>query len=149
VYTSIWPKGRAPWNLANCRWLFGGYAQNPNGESALDKLTNTDKRNMAIRVRYTFDERQAIVAKATEAGLTTSEFVRHAALGAPIKVVRLERLHPADLKQIKRLGNLMNQIARAIHRGRFLKGTLSHLDEVLDETQSLILHQLRKWGDNS
>lgn len=114
----------------------------------MDKPTDTQKRNNTIHVRYTLDERRAIVAKATEAGLTTSDFVRNAALGAPIKVVKLERLHPAELNQIKRLGNLMNQIACAMHRGRFLKGTLSHLDEVLHETQGLILHQLSKWGGN-
>jgi uncharacterized protein (DUF1778 family) len=109
-------------------------------------LDDPIRRDKAIRVRYSDAERKAIKARALDAEMTTSDFIRHSALGAPVHVVKLERLHPADLNQIKRLGNLLNQIARAMHRGRMVRGTLRHLGEVMTVIDTLVLHQLKQWG---
>jgi len=71
-------------------------------------------------VRCTLDEFNAIAAKADQAGLSTAAFMRAAALGDAGP--RAQRRPPADHKALRqilghigRIGNNINQIARALN----------------------------------
>ncbi len=71
-------------------------------------------------VRCTLEEFKAIAAKADKAGLAIAAFMRAAALGDPGP--RAQRRPPADHKALRqilghigRIGNNINQIARALN----------------------------------
>lgn len=90
-------------------------------------------RTIILTTRLSPDEHAAILAAAAQAGLPPSAYLRHAALAAPIIVRSFVSLAPEDLGQLKRLGNLLNQIARAGWRGRFTRQTEEMLAAVLLE----------------
>ena len=73
------------------------------------------KRNVTITVRCTEEERQRIKARAEQHNLKLSDFVLRSALGK--KIVVAEGLDDV-LRQMKALGNNVNQIARAVNEGR-------------------------------
>ncbi|MBR1765047.1 MAG: plasmid mobilization relaxosome protein MobC [Ruminococcus sp.] len=73
------------------------------------------KRNVTITVRCTEDERDKIKARAAQHGLKLSDYVLRSALGKKIVVVSgLDEV----VRQLKALGNNVNQIARAVNEGR-------------------------------
>lgn len=72
-----------------------------------------------INVRLTPEQRQAIERRAETAGLAPSALMREAALsfgGAPIRREALEELMRART-DLKRVGNNLNQVARALNAG--------------------------------
>lgn len=80
------------------------------------------QRTEIIPVRVTDEERAAIAAKADAAGLTLAAYLRAAALGSPgprarrrlpVSHVALRQL----LGELGRVGNNVNQIARALNSG--------------------------------
>lgn len=80
------------------------------------------QRNKRINFRVFDDEFNEIAAKVDRSGLTFGAFMRAAALGNPGP--RAQRRPPADhralrqiLGEIGRIGNNINQIARAINSG--------------------------------
>lgn len=86
--------------------------------------SGSDKRQRTKRHtdRYTTDEFNAIAAKADRAGLSFSAFVRASLLGDAGP--RAQRRPPADHKALRqllghvgRIGNNINQIARALNTG--------------------------------
>jgi hypothetical protein len=105
-------------------------------------------RNRHITIRLSDEERAAIDEKAERAGLTTGSFARQILLGAPApRQVRRppveRRLLAQMLGQIGAIGNNINQIARALNRGRspeddYVKQTLGYLREIRDA----LLHAL-------
>ncbi|KAB2914559.1 MAG: MobC family plasmid mobilization relaxosome protein [Hyphomicrobiaceae bacterium] len=111
----------------------------------MEAANENTKRDRLKVIRCSRAELAAIEARATAAGLNASDFIRRAALGHPVEIIKLERLHPADLAQLKRLGNLLNQIARAMHRGRLFRGTIEHAEAVMDELRLIIRDQLSRW----
>jgi len=78
-------------------------------------------RTIILTTRLSPDEHAALLDAAARAGLPPSAYLRQAALGANLTVRSFVSLDPEDLVQLKRLGHLLNQIARAGWRGRFSK----------------------------
>jgi hypothetical protein len=94
-------------------------------------------RNRHITIRLTEAERAAIDERAERAGLTTGSHARQLLLGAPaprqVRRPPVERVLLAKLLgQLGKAGGNLNQIARALNRGRDLYG-----DAFLEATGSL------------
>ena len=70
------------------------------------------KRNATITIRCTDDERRRIKEKAESHGLNVSDLVLRSALGK--KIVVAKGLDETN-RQIKAIGNNINQIARAVN----------------------------------
>jgi len=86
--------------------------------------SGSDKRQRSQQslIRWTDDEFASVTEKADKAGLAIAAFMRAAALGNPGP--RAQRSPPADHKALRqilghvgRIGNNINQIARAINSG--------------------------------
>jgi hypothetical protein len=99
-------------------------------------MAGSDKRRRPRQtlVRWTEEEFNAIAAKADKAGLACAAFMRAAALGDPGP--RAQRRPPADHKALRkilgelgRIGNNLNQIARALNAGEL--ASLPELKEAL------------------
>jgi hypothetical protein len=99
-------------------------------------MAGSDKRRRIRQslVRWTDEEFNALAAKADKAGLAVAAFMRAAALGDPGP--RAQRRPPADhvalrqiLGHIGRIGNNINQIARALNAGQL--ASLPELKEAL------------------
>ena len=73
------------------------------------------KRNATITIRCTDDERRRIKEKAESHGLNVSDLVLRSALGK--KIVVAKGLDETN-RQIKAIGNNINQIARAVNSGQ-------------------------------
>ena len=73
------------------------------------------KRNATITIRCTDDERDKIRERAESHGLQLSDYVLRSALGKKIVVVNgLDEV----IRQMKAIGNNINQLARAVNEGR-------------------------------
>lgn len=99
-------------------------------------MAGSDKRRRIRQslVRWTDEEFNAIAAKADKAGLAVAAFMRAATLGDAGP--RAQRRPPADHKALRqilgelgRVGNNLNQIARALNAGELAR--LPELKEVL------------------
>ncbi len=99
--------------------------------------SGTEKRQRTIQrsTRFTRDEFNRIAAKADNCGLGFAAFLRAAGLDGDAGQ-RAQRRPPVDHKvlrqhlgEVGRLGNNINQIARALNSGE--KAKLPVLDEVL------------------
>lgn len=104
----------------------------------MTKQTPDSKRTIIITFRMSAGELSALKTAADRARLSPSAYIRHAALSIPIRVRSFLSLSPGDIAQLKRLGNLLNQIARGIWRGRFERTTEIALGEVLSELRTLL-----------
>lgn len=82
------------------------------------------KRNVTITIRCTEDERQRIYDKAHQHGLALADFVIRSALGK--KIVTADGL-PEVSRQLKSIGNNLNQIAMLTHEGRLKSVRLDEL----------------------
>ncbi|WP_263350001.1 MobC family plasmid mobilization relaxosome protein [Acidicapsa acidisoli] len=103
-------------------------------------MAGSDKRRRPRQslVRWTDEEFNAVSAKADKAGLAIAAFMRAAALGDPGP--RAQRRPPADHKalrqilgQLGRIGNNLNQIARALNAGEQI-----YLPELKDALRAYI-----------
>ena len=73
------------------------------------------KRNVTITIRCTEEEREKIKTRAAQHGLMLSDYVLRSALGKKIVVVNgLDEV----ARQMKAIGNNINQLARAVNEGR-------------------------------
>lgn len=84
-------------------------------------------RTSHLTVRLTPDERAAIDAAADRAGLTAGSYARQVVLGAPAP--RQVRRPPVERRELARLlgelgrvGNNLNQLARAVNSGDDIDG---------------------------
>ena len=98
--------------------------------------SGSDKRRRSHQslIRWTDEEFTNITEKADKAGLAVAAFMRAAGLGSPGP--RAQRRPPVDHKalrqylgQVGRLGNNINQIARALNSAE--KAELPELQQVL------------------
>jgi len=98
--------------------------------------SGSDKRRRSHQslIRWTDDEFTRITDKADKSGLAVAAFMRAAALGSPGP--RAQRRPPADHKALRqilgelgRIGNNINQIARALNSGE--KASLPDLQQAL------------------
>lgn len=96
------------------------------------KRTDTH-RTIILTLRLNPEEHKSVLAVAAQAALPPSTFARHALLGTQVTTKTYISLAPEDIGQLKRLGNLLNQIARAGWRGRFTQPTEELLASVLME----------------
>ena len=72
-------------------------------------------RDVTITVRCTEDERRKIRERAASRGLKLSDFVLRSALGK--KIIVLDGFHELS-KQLKAVGNNLNQLTRLCNEGR-------------------------------
>ena len=82
-----------------------------------------ERRDERLNLRLTAAEKQHVHAQAEMAGLTPMEYVRRRALGYVVPPAPSRRVFdPALISEINRVGNNVNQLARAAHTGReFIK----------------------------
>ncbi|WP_149541481.1 plasmid mobilization protein [Siccirubricoccus phaeus] len=85
-------------------------------------------------VRLTLAERDHVEAQAAAAGISVAEFTRRAVLGLRVQPRRTET-EDRLIVALSRVGNLLNQIARAMHTDRpehaDLQAALDHLRTLL------------------
>ena len=107
-----------------------------------------DARGHPVSVRLTPDERVQLQGKADVAGLSLSDFIRQAALGASIHVaapIPTSTASPAGVAHIvalNRVGVNLNQIARALNaetgfNPAELDDALKRVCDLLDEWQGI------------
>ena len=99
------------------------------------------KRNLTLTIRVTPSEKDAILRKAKQAGMTLTDYLVTSALSTRIFVA--EDLKPA-LSELKRIGNNLNQIATKIHVGAFQSYNFS---EVI-QWQRRLYEELVRIGGN-
>lgn len=86
------------------------------------------KRNATITIRCTEDEREKIKARAAQHSLKLSDYVLRSALGKKIVVANgLDEV----IRQLKSIGNNVNQIARAVNEGRLKAVQLGEVKQTL------------------
>lgn len=114
-------------------------AQRGRRRSAADEL-----RSEGLRVQLTRAERAELDAIAAAQGATLSEFTRELLFRRAAAVVAATRRHPeaaAILRELSRIGNNLNQIARHLN----ISGELRAFDDlpaVLDEHRRAIARVL-------
>ncbi|KAB2910239.1 MAG: ribbon-helix-helix protein, CopG family [Hyphomicrobiaceae bacterium] len=101
------------------------------------------ERDRRLEVRVSATELAGIQRRAADTNRSVSDFVRASALDKPITIKTYNRLDLADLAQIKRLGNLLNQIAATMHANRIDGGTALLLHSVLDEIKVIVRREVR------
>jgi hypothetical protein len=106
-------------------------------------LSPADKRMDSLRVRLTMTERAKIEAKADQAGLTVSEYLRKAALSRKIEITQGRQLDFASTNELRRVGVLLNQIAKALNaKQEALPSSLVDATEKLDAIFDIVFADL-------
>lgn len=77
-----------------------------------------EKRNERFNLRYTKAEIDYVRLQAHQAGLHPHDYVRRRTLGHRIVPPRAHRADPALINELNRIGVNLNQLARAVNRGR-------------------------------
>lgn len=121
-----------------------GLASNPSPRIVLTDKSTDHHRTIVVTFRLSAAEHADVVLAAQRVNLPPSVYVRHAALAKPLVVKSYDTLAPEDVAQIKRIGNLLNQIARALWRGRCIPATEDHLNAVLAELRRVLATALRR-----
>lgn len=80
-------------------------------------------RTIILTTRVNSEEHALILDAATRANLPPSTYLRNAATNTKLTVRTFVSMAPEDVAQLKRLGNLLNQVARSGWRGRFTRPT--------------------------
>ena len=113
--------------------------------------SQTRQRRYRIAVAMTETEHAAFMAKVDEAGLPAAAFARLALLGEAGPRVRRRRTSGADarllaqvLAQLGRVGGNVNQIARALNRGRSVEPF--EIDHAAREVRELVGEIMRALG---
>jgi len=100
---------------------------------------------MWIKLRVSEDERTRWLGKATEAGVTLSALIRQGLDGLPARRQRRRvSTDPALLRELARIGNNLNQVARWANRnkaGTEARGVVAALIEI-DRELSALRHSL-------
>lgn len=103
--------------------------------------TTTTKAKLTAhlpRARCTPDEREQIEVRALDAGLSLSEYLRRCALNT-VMVVRHAAFDKDGILQLSRIGNNLNQIARALNSGQASDARMiARIENELDELRSLL-----------
>ena len=103
----------------------------PRPKKSADELLSE-----TARFRLTLAERERLRTDAAAAGISETEFIRRCVVGQPITSVRT-RTDPALVVALNRIGNNVNQLARAVHRGSDFQ---RYWQEVGDELRG-VLHK--------
>lgn len=96
-------------------------------------------RDKILRVRMSGEEMEAIARQASEERLATSSFLRCAALGRSRRTERrLPHPNAADLlalhRELRQVGNNLNQIAKRVNSGGGTHGLAEALAEIARAT---------------
>jgi hypothetical protein len=115
-------------------------------------------RDQWLKARVTADELHIVEQWAAEARITQSDYVRNAALKAPIVIKRFRTMDPLFLhdlgrlaQEISRAGNVVNQVAKIAHtvgdlrRAHALDDAAGELARLVNEIRPLLkrLHELQ------
>ena len=98
------------------------------------------KRNVTITVRCTEDERDKIRGRAEQHGLPLSDYVLRSALGKKIVVINgLDEV----VRQMKAIGNNINQLARKFNAGFGTKEDAKTVEYLMRQVYEL-MYQVAK-----
>ena len=87
-------------------------------------------RNWILKFRATEDEKSIIMKKVEASDMTISEFLRRAALDKPVmNVSGLDEI----ARELRAIGNNINQITRAVNTGYIQAVDLQETEEVLGQ----------------
>lgn len=91
-----------------------------------------------VRSRVTVEDKQRIEDNAAKAGLSVSEFVRRASLGAKFntasKDLGASRMDVQTMAELNAIGVNINQYARAANAGRDMPQSIEHTLHLLYQT---------------
>lgn len=108
---------------------------------ARPKLADADRRDERSEQRYTLAELEHIKAQAQRAGISASEFIRRRALSQPVRAANVAAPSPALISELNRIGVNLNQLTRAVHRGRDTSGQWDGLDVQLATVLEAVIEQ--------
>ena len=98
-----------------------------------------EKRDQRFNLRYTQAEIEHIRLAAQKAGLHPHEYARRRSLSAPVATPKSGRADPALINELNRIGVNLNQIARALNRGREFEEDWDELAFELRCTLNLVM----------
>ena len=84
---------------------------------ARPRLGDEERRTRTIGVRVTEAEAAELAERAHAARLSMGAYMRHRALGQPVRIAPERRLGAADLRELNRIGVNLNQMARVLNSG--------------------------------
>ena len=103
---------------------------------ARPKKPTTDKRAQWIKARVSPAEHAEILLRAAGASLSSSEFLRRAALSAEVVVQQGATADFETVDQLRRIGVNLNQLARVANKTGYmpdgLEEALAKVDQLLD-----------------
>ena len=103
---------------------------------ARPKKQTSDKREQWIKARVSPAEHADILLRAARSGLSSSEFLRRAALSGEVVVQQNAAGDFETVDQLRRIGGNLNQIARVAnmtgHMPDGLEEALAEVDRLLD-----------------
>ena len=87
-------------------------------------------RSAVVPIRFTVDERDALLKRARESRLSLSEWVRRAVFSRKLPPQAAPEVNRETYQELARVGNNLNQLVRAIHRGELPQTSLGRLPEL-------------------
>ena len=110
------------------------------------RLPEAQQRSERVMFRLSAAERAALDARATSAGLTFTDYARGVLLEAQtalptrqhVEDVRTSPEHAAFVVQLIRLGNNLNQIARAVNQDRASFSDMAALGSLVARIDALL-----------
>ncbi len=106
---------------------------------ARPKKADEERRSLTVRARVTMSERDYIEQQARIAGIEITDYLRRRALDYVVPESPGHRSDPALVSELARIGNNVNQIARAIHRGRAVPDYWREVGDQLQKTLEKLL----------
>ena len=94
-----------------------------------------ETRNCIMKFRATEEEKDRIMKKVDASGLSISEYLRRCALDK--KIVAVNGLDDVA-RELRAIGNNLNQIARAVNSGYIQAVNLQETEEVLGQLWQLL-----------
>lgn len=95
------------------------------------------RRDHLLQVRVTPDEAADLEARATAAGLTVSDYIRHSAQNQPLRAAGRAVLDPLTIHNLALIGSNVNQIARVLNATGDIERA-GRMDELAAEIRSLL-----------
>ena len=84
---------------------------------ARPRLGDEERRTRTIGVRVTEAEAAELAERSHAARLSMGAYMRHRALGQPVRIAPERRLGATDLRELNRIGVNLNQMARVLNSG--------------------------------
>lgn len=97
------------------------------------------KKSKRIEIRISESDYSKLKSKSATAGISLSDLIRNSALAAKTWTARDKKTELAKIRQIARIGNNLNQIARFCNRHKTGADTIEILQHLVS-----IEHELKK-----